>query len=423
MNTSTALHSYSLDGDLHRGANRTLLTWALMGCLACLCSCSATYKKAPLGGKFEGEPRMVAIAPNTFFFYQPKGKDVLFSYTTAPADQTDRSKMRGRGNYRLKSFKITPESMLTTGASVPRQLWLVPGFSNFDFTRAAIIHDWLYEAHHRWEIARESGNADQMKRYEAYKDITQEDAADIFAECIKATMTCSDSLRQDLAVLEKEAAAPVKVRLEELRTESKNTRSNNWKLNAYHYFVSPDCLVKKSVVMWKAKHDDIGLYELLGGKFAQTAMDRGYLSPWLVERFQAVYRFKQEQIQDLNQAKGADVKAERAGKLRARIYLEVPDRASELAIRSRAKEYANQGFDIKTATVGAGIGARELKVLYYHADDAQQAKDLLNLIISQIPADQAPTSSSTEMLAGQTWARTKHYDVQIGSALASALVR
>ena len=33
------------------------------------CTMQATYRHAPTTGRFSGEPRMVAIAPNTFFFF------------------------------------------------------------------------------------------------------------------------------------------------------------------------------------------------------------------------------------------------------------------------------------------------------------------------------------------------------------------
>jgi hypothetical protein len=395
-------------------------TFGAIGAAIVCCSCSATYKNAPSAGKFEGEPRMVAIAPNTFFFYQPRNED-HFSYTTAPLDINAPNTRRGRGKYRLANLKITPEPMLTTGASIPRSLWLIPGFSNFDFTRAAIIHDWLYEAHYRWEIAKESGNEAQMNRYEAYKDITQADAADIFAECIKSTMISSDNLRADLVYLQKDAPQGIISRLEDLRNQSKNTRSKRWKLHAYHYFVSPDCLLRKSVKMWNAKHDDLGLYEILGGKHAKVAVDRGYLSPWLVESFRNVYQFKHDQLIHLQQIKVADAEAEKAGKLRARIYLVVSDGASEAAIRSRGANFSEGGFDLKTAAVGSTVRPNELKVVYYREADAAQAQSLLNLIEGMLPEGANPNPVAIKLIPNQNWARPKHYDVHIGSELAQAL--
>lgn len=44
---------------------------------------------------------------------------------------------------------IKPEDMLTDGASIPRFLWGVPGMAPWDWPDAVIIHDWLYETHHR----------------------------------------------------------------------------------------------------------------------------------------------------------------------------------------------------------------------------------------------------------------------------------
>jgi hypothetical protein len=406
-----------------REARCLLLVWAVLGMSQLLSSCAATYTKAPEGGKFTGEPRMVPIAPNTFFFYQPKGKDVLFSYTTAPANAEESLRRRGRGSYRWKNFKIIPEPMLTTGASVPRQLWLVPGFSNFDFTRAAIIHDWLFEAHHRWVVASEANNEVQMKRYAAYKDMTQEDAADIFAECIKATMKMSDSLIADLQTLGHDAAPGVKMRLDELRAESRNTNSKNWKIWAYHYFVSPDCVAQKSVKMWNTNHDDLGLYELFADKFAQTAVDRGYLSDWLIGRFKDVYRFKQEQVTELEKVKLADDRAEVAGRLRARIYLEVPDQAAENAIRSRKNDYASQKFDLKRAAFRPDISPQELTVVYYHDEDKDDAEKLLRLIVGQLPPGGVTPVASTKQIEGQDWARSKHFDVRVGAALAAALAK
>ena len=366
---------------------------------------------------------MVPIAPNTFFFYQPKGKDTLFSYTTAPATAEGSTKKRGRGSYRWKSFKIIPEPMLTTGASVPRQLWLVPGFSNFDFTRAAIIHDWLFEAHHRWVVASETGNEVQMERYAAYKDMTQEDAADIFAECIKATMKLSDNLIADLTKLERDSSPGVRSRLEELSVESQNTKSKGWKLWAYHYFVSPDCIAQKSVTMWNTNQDDLGLYELFGDKFSKTAMERGYLTDWLVGRFKEVYRFKQEQVTALEVVKQADLRADAAGKLRARVYLEVPDEASEKAIRSRRNEFTSEEFDLKTAAIRPDIGPQELTVVYYYDADKGDAQKLLSLIVKQLPPGGDAPVASIKQIEGQDWARSKHFDVRIGANLAASLAK
>lgn len=45
--------------------------------------------------------------------------------------------------------RIQPDTMLTDGASTPRAIWSVPGFDPMDWIDGAVIHDWLYECHHR----------------------------------------------------------------------------------------------------------------------------------------------------------------------------------------------------------------------------------------------------------------------------------
>src|SRR2546421_10348580 len=86
------------------------------------CSMQATYQRVPTTGHFSGEPRMVAIAPDTFFFFQPK-KDTSFAFTTHKKNDPALAEKKGRGNYRWANWTIRPEDMITDGASVPRQLW------------------------------------------------------------------------------------------------------------------------------------------------------------------------------------------------------------------------------------------------------------------------------------------------------------
>jgi hypothetical protein len=120
---------------------------------------------------------------------------------------------------------------ITDGASVPRNLWYVSGFAPFDFTRAAVIHDWLYEAHHRYNMAvdalaaaRKRHDVDAINRnqadfemYKSYAKLTQDDAADIFVECIKISMVQSRDIWKPLTDFrlksrtpEEEAAEPFK---------------------------------------------------------------------------------------------------------------------------------------------------------------------------------------------------------------------
>ncbi len=43
--------------------------------------------------------------------------------------------------------QITPKAMTTDGASIPRLVWPIPGFSPWDYGPAHIIHDWEFQAH------------------------------------------------------------------------------------------------------------------------------------------------------------------------------------------------------------------------------------------------------------------------------------
>ena len=57
--------------------------------------------------------------------------------------------------------------MLTDGASIPRPFWSVPGFDPLDWPDGAVVHDWLYEEHHR-----------------GLSDVTFQQANDVLDECL-----------------------------------------------------------------------------------------------------------------------------------------------------------------------------------------------------------------------------------------------
>ena len=44
-------------------------------------------------------------------------------------------------------LKITPREFDFDGATTPRLLWVINGFSPWDWPRASAIHDWLFIAH------------------------------------------------------------------------------------------------------------------------------------------------------------------------------------------------------------------------------------------------------------------------------------
>jgi Protein of unknown function (DUF1353) len=294
-----------------------LLFAAVAGFVLTGCSAVATYQKAPSTGRFSGELRMVAIAPDTFFFFQPDNAQA-FTFTTHKRGDAALANSGGRGQYRRANWTIRPEEMITNGASVPRNLWYVPGFSAFDYTRAALIHDWLYEAHHRYEIAKagyeaarqrrdqaaEARNRAEMDHYREYGDIGQEDAADIFAECIKVAMIQSKDIADEFGRSPR--------RHELLDTESGQVLKQAFRYNrpsprtlwAYHYFVSPDCFVKQSKRMWQNNQSDLEIYRVLTSpRVAQDAQNKGYLSPWLIGKFREILAEEKQKDENLRRAK------------------------------------------------------------------------------------------------------------------------
>lgn len=44
---------------------------------------------------------------------------------------------------------IIPQTMQTDGATIPWPVRGLPGYDPWDWPAGAIVHDWLYEAHHR----------------------------------------------------------------------------------------------------------------------------------------------------------------------------------------------------------------------------------------------------------------------------------
>ena len=91
------------------------------------------------GQRFQNEPTLLHLAANEFYFEQSTNQPFAFT-----------SHLVTRNH---KPWTIKPMSMLTTGATVPRMFWSVKGFGAMDFAKSAVIHDWLFEAHHRWCIA------------------------------------------------------------------------------------------------------------------------------------------------------------------------------------------------------------------------------------------------------------------------------
>lgn len=175
-------------------------------------------------GSFSGEPQVVPVAPNLFWFYQPADKSQRFRFTTYQ-----------HSPYGEGKWVIEPESMFFDGSSVPRGFWAAKSFGPFDFTKAAIIHDWLFEAHHRSEIFKWASSHSEAKEWErrahqwsvyseepdkdatdmegrprpTERGLTMPIAADIMAECMYREMETAkrsaDYVRGSIAQQEAEA--------------------------------------------------------------------------------------------------------------------------------------------------------------------------------------------------------------------------
>lgn len=177
--------------------------------LACTACTSFLVKLAPLpadrhlktvpgSGKFNNEATLVMIAPQTFLFVQPKDPAKRFSFTTHEEEYEPAS-----GRFRVRKRTIVPEDMFTTGSSVPRALWTVKGLGPLDFAKSSIIHDWLFEAHHRWQIAAAQKDKAGMDKYKDFAasdvpdsttpELTVVDAADIMTEAIHLEMKFNDA--------------------------------------------------------------------------------------------------------------------------------------------------------------------------------------------------------------------------------------
>jgi hypothetical protein len=222
----------------------------VLGGLALLAGCStqATFQKVPKTGRLEGEPHLEWIAPNTFLFYQPEGEKP-FSFTTHKADTDVHPSAPGRGRYRFANLKIVPGMMITNGASVPRSFWHIPGLSPWDYAQAAVIHDWLFEAHHRY-LAGEKG-------YEKYAKITLDDAADIFAECIHKNMMLAGGRTRFIQGQQKlHPGDPAWREVQKVFPDNKESAFELW---AYHYAVSSDSISPAARKIWDSRTSDLGV--------------------------------------------------------------------------------------------------------------------------------------------------------------------
>ncbi|MGV3659324.1 MAG: DUF1353 domain-containing protein [Prosthecobacter sp.] len=396
-----------------------------------ICSCG-TYDKTPSGGRFLGEARMVPVTPNNFFFYRPQDRDdVLFSYVPSP---------QGRFANRFEGNKITPDAMLTTGASVPRSLWGYSGLSPFDYTRAALIHDWLFEAHHRYEVGKwlsQYGTDEAKKRkgerlmqeYHQFASLTQDEASDLYAECIKALMEESQRMSADLAAkIEKDNNPMTAERLKDLRASLKDSRPSRFRIWAHHWTTSTRCIVSTGEKMWKAQHDDLGVYEALAG--SDHAVKEGYMSKWLQKKFRAVYEEpagapgrSTSKLAGVSQSVDSSllrVKAQ-ASTLPARVYLEVGDAASQEILKVRARDFG--GIELKQDKDFSGVSPNDLRVYYYRAEDRAEAEHVLKTVLAMLPPGYRPPGAKATLLNDGGLFRPRHYDLHVGTNVAQQMKR
>lgn len=79
-------------------------------------------------GRFEGQPRLVWVAPDLFLHEPLAAKPFRF--------------VRANGEV------IAPGRMFTDGGSIPRPLWTLRDLSPWTYGPAFLIHDWLFDLHH-----------------------------------------------------------------------------------------------------------------------------------------------------------------------------------------------------------------------------------------------------------------------------------
>lgn len=85
------------------------------------------YPDFPIG-RFEGQPRLIWVAPDLFLHEPQTAKPFRF--------------IRANGEM------IAPGRMFTDGGSIPRALWSIPNFSPWTYGPAFLVHDWLFDLHH-----------------------------------------------------------------------------------------------------------------------------------------------------------------------------------------------------------------------------------------------------------------------------------
>jgi Protein of unknown function (DUF1353) len=142
-----------------RRAIRGLLHLALLA--VALAGCASPPYRATQQGKFSGSLD-VRWVHNDYFLFLPNTDDP-FTFI------------------RKDGSEIRPGPMYTDGASIPRYLWGIEGYSPWGYAPAYIVHDWLFEAHHCG--------------YEPDDRYTFADSVTVMGESLKAVMEASPEYR------------------------------------------------------------------------------------------------------------------------------------------------------------------------------------------------------------------------------------
>jgi hypothetical protein len=247
---------------------------------------------------FKGTARLDHLSGSLFFFdHDP----------AAPFSCTVTRLRDGRPTV----WTIHPEPFLTDGASVPRALWCLSGFGPFDFTKSALIHDWLFEAHHRWCAAFHEGDLAGMLRYRDYADPTLIDrlseplrarmwplsiveASDIMATCIRAESQLNGDVIVETSAIITDETLPQGLRSKLdgiVRGTVAPARAASGTARQYHWATRS----REALRIWNAdasgRPEHVSSAQLIGQLDAgpaptllDEAIAEGSLSPSLVER-------------------------------------------------------------------------------------------------------------------------------------------
>lgn len=339
-------------------------------------------------GHFSGTPELNAIAPHVFLFTQAPSSEQKFSFYSEKY-----------------GMAITPESMVTNGASVPRAFWGVKGLGPLDFSRAAIIHDWIFEAHHRYRIAELTNDKVGMKRYEQWgKDDMFEKAANIMAECIHEEMAFYSQAGKLMDKRITEVAASkvdsnygdVRVALAEMKKNFSVGAENPSTLGMYHWAIASKFAKKiwnpqghsSSVTMVRALKDDI-----------DTAVTKGFLGASVRSNLLDLIEVEEKREEEVgtqnlvvelsNDTKvvGSNRKEEFIRKIRqdklinvGAVYLSVAeDRATPLMAKIEDDFGAYQRAPRNVGTVPQTT----TEVRYYYTEDKNEAMKLVSALSRQ----------------------------------------